>query len=624
MIPRKKRIVILVVSIVFVVLIILGILGFLFLKTDMFKTKETLFAKYLAQNINIIDILKSEGNLEIENTLNNNKYVSELNGKIEYTENIGTSDENKNDPINDVKITIKSNVDKANDYNYKDVSIGTQEKEDLFKLEYLNQNQNYGIRLNGIQQFVSMDNSQDDNTTQEMESLNKIFSTNNINSIFDFTEEEKVNLKNTYLGIIQSNVSEEKYYKQTNALITVNNKDLKTNQYYIKFTLEEYNNLYIKILEQISQDEIILSKLDKVQDAIKEIDLNYEPSETLRETFVNSINDKIEEIKNNNIGSDEVKICVYENNGKTVRTLIEKATSKKTIDLYNNTSFKIDNVELGENTNEQSIKVEKDSNQTQSNLLVEVEKSQNNEVINNIQLSYNKNSENNQLAKTTQLKISNEKYETIFNIVDNIQMVDEFEEDITLDDNNVKLSDFPAEQVEQIKGILNQNIQEQIANLTSVVTMEDYINMFKNLNLISGNSVELPSEGEITEIEKKRFNSQFEFFVSEDLTADNIKDLIEVVKNNFEDMKVLLKNEEITDLDVDKLNSNQDSSEYLKNISEILLFIKEKSNNEKKQEDTLKFLEKNSDSDNKYNVSIQYDDNGLTRLIRIKIQEKQL
>ena len=65
MIPRKKRIVILVVSIVFVVLIILGILGFLFLKTDMFKTKETLFAKYLAQNINIIDILKSEENLEI-------------------------------------------------------------------------------------------------------------------------------------------------------------------------------------------------------------------------------------------------------------------------------------------------------------------------------------------------------------------------------------------------------------------------------------------------------------------------------------------------------------------------------------------------------------------------------
>ena len=97
-----------------------------------------------------------------------------------------------------------------------------------------------------------------------------------------------------------------------------------------------------------------------------------------------------------------------------------------------------------------------------------------------------------------------------------------------------------------------------------------------------------------------------------------------MAKNNFEDMKVLLKNEEITDLDVDKLNSNQDSSEYLKNISEILLFIKEKSNNEKKQEDTLKFLEKNSDSDNKYNVSIQYDDNGLTRLIRIKIQEKQL
>lgn len=93
--PRKKRIVIIAISIILVMLIILGILGYLYLKTDAFKSKETLFAKYLAQNFNSIEILKTESDSEIENMLNTNKYESQLEGTIEYTEDIGTSNENK-------------------------------------------------------------------------------------------------------------------------------------------------------------------------------------------------------------------------------------------------------------------------------------------------------------------------------------------------------------------------------------------------------------------------------------------------------------------------------------------------------------------------------------------------
>lgn len=620
--PRKKRIAIIVFSILLVIFIILGTLGFLFLKTDIFKSNETLFAKYLIQNFDIIEILKSENTLEIENELNNNKYVSEIEGKIEYTENIGTSDENKNSSINDVGIKIKSNVDKVNNYNYKDISIGTDD-EDLARLEYLSQDQTYGIRLNGIQQFVSVDNNEDSKISQEIEinNLEELLSEIDIESILNFTDEEKKALEDTYLGIVQSSVSKDKYYKQSNSLITVNSRDIKTNAYYIKFTIEEYNNLYIKILEQLSQDEIILSKIDLIENEIKEKYSDYQQDESLRGKFVNNINDKIEEIQNNNIGSEEVKIIVYESNGKTVRTSIEKVTVKITIDLYNDSSAKIYNVELGENTNEKSIKIEKNNSETESNVLVGFEKIQNNEIINNIQLNYNKIFENNQLTKKIELEMLNEKYEAIFNIVDNIKIVEEFNDEITLDTDNVKLSDLSQEQLEIISAILNENIQGQISNLISVVSLDDYTKMFQNLNVIKGNLVELPTEGEVTDIERKRFNSQFEFFVSENLTTDNIKDLMQVVKNNFEDMKVLLKSGDIEDLDVEKLDSSQESSEYIKNISEILIFIKENSYNDEKQEDTLTFIEKNNS--NKYDVSIQYDDNGLARLIRIKIQEKQ-
>ena len=620
--PRKKRIAILVIAIVLIVLIILGILGYLYLKTDAFKSKETLFAKYLIQNFENIEFLKTEENSEIENVLNNNKYISQVEGTIEYTENIGTSDENKNSEINNVGIKISSNVDKINNYDYKDISI-EKENEKLVGLEYLNQDEMYGIRLDGIQQFVSIENNGENETSEGTQNYNIEGLTSKIDfdSILTFTEEEKQTLVNTYIGIIQSNISSDKYYKQSNALITVNNKDIQTNAYYIKLTVEEYNNLYIKILEQITNDEIILSRLDLIENEIKEKYPDYEQDESLRESFVNSINDEIEEIQNNNIGSEEVKITVYENDMKTVRTSIEKTTEKLTIDMYDDSAIKIDSVKLGDSTSEQIIKIEKTGNGTQSNILVEYEQLQDNDIISDMQVNFQQTFENNKLNKTIQLGISNEKYEGILKIIDNIEIVQEFENQVTLDTDNVKLDELEQEQKDAINQILLENIQGQLSNLFSVVSLEDYTAMLQNLNILAKSSVELPVDGEVTDIERKRFNSQFEFFVSENLTSDNIKELLKTVENNFEDMKILTKSGEIEELDTEKLaSSSQEASEYKENISEILIFIKQNSNNAEKQENTLKFVEDNKN--NKYTVSIEYDEDGLTRIIRVKIQEE--
>lgn len=620
--PRKKRLIILVVSVILVTLIILlAIFSFLYLKTDVFKSKQALFTKYLLQNFDAIEIMKNEDNSDIKNLLNNNKYISEMEGKIEYTENIGTSDENKKNPINDVRLQIKGNVDKKDNYSYKDIAIKTDD-EDLVKLEYLTNNEANAIRLNGIQQFVSVENNQENEIIEQLQikEIEKLISDIDITSALGFTEKEKQALKNTYLEIIQSNVSKDNFSKQAKSLITVNNKDVQTNAYCMKITIEEYNNLCIKILEQLSKDEIILTKIDFIENKIKEKNSNYKQNESFRENFLNIINTKIEEIQNNNIGNDEVKVTVYENEGKLVRTSIEKLTNKLIIDLYNGSSIKIDNIELSDNTNEQFIKIEKNSSQTQSDILIEFEKMQNNEILNDIQLKYSKNFENNQLNITLELEILNQKYRGIFNILNNVKVVQEFDNKVTLDVDNIKLDDLSQEQVEVINAILNENIQAQLSNLNSKVNLQEYVKMLKNLNIINGNIVQLPSEGEVTEVERKRFNSQFEFFVSENLTTDNIKDLLKVTENNFKDMKILLKNGEIQDLDVQKIESNQEFSNYIKDIDEILIVIQENSSNESKQDDTLKFIDKNINS--KYNVSIQYDENGLTQLIRMKIQEK--
>ena len=619
--PRKKRMVFLGVSIALILLIILTVIGYLYLKTDLLKPKEKLFAKYLMQNFENMEFLKVENNSEIENLLNNSKYTSQIEGTIEYTENIGTSNENKNSQINNVGIKIDSNIDRTNNYDYKNISI-KKDNEKLMGLEYLNQDEMYGIRLSGIKQFVSVKDNEENNTDEDIDvnKIKELTSKIDLNSIFNLTNEEKQTLLNTYIGVIQNNISADKYYKQPNALITVNNQDIKTNAYYIKITLEEYNNLYIKILEQITKDDIILSKIDALENEIKEKYPSYNEDETLREKTINSINDKIKEIENNNIGNDEVKITVYENNMKTVRTSIEKTTEKLTIDLYNDSIIKIDYTKLKDNTEEQIIKVEKTENNNQLNISVEYDKLQDSEKINETQFNYQQTFENDKLNKKITLGISNEKYKGVFKIVDNTKVVQEFENQIKLDKDNVKLDEIQEERKEIIKKILLENVQGQLSNLFSVVSLEDYSSMLQNLKLVKKKTEQITNNEEVTDIERKRFNSQFEFFVSENLTSDNIKELLNTVKNNLEDVKILTKNGEIQNLDTNKISSYQESSEYIKNISEILIFVKQNSNNEEKEKDALDFIENNKN--NKYNVSIEYDNNGLTKIIRVKIQEK--
>lgn len=620
MMPRKKRIAILVIVIVLSVLIIAGALGVLYIQTDMFKPKETLFAKYFLQNFDYINILKLENQTEIEDTLNNNKYTSQIKGTIEYTENLGTNNEDKGSKINDVGIKINSNIDNTNNYDYKDISIESG-NEKLVGLEYLNQNKTYGIRLNNIQQFASIEKNGDNNNSEKAKVYNigKISSKIDVNSIFDFTNEEKQNLANTYLGIIQKNISPEKYYKQSNTMITINNKSMQTNAYSIKLTVEEYNNMLVNILEEFSKDETILSRIDLMEDKIKEKFSDYKPEESLREKLVNYINEEIEDIQNNNIGNEEVKITVYENNEKTVRTSIEKSTEKLTIDLLGNSNIKIDKTVLGDKTEEQILKIEKNKDDTKVNTLIEYEKMQDNETIKNIQINYQQAFDSNNLSKALQLTVSNADCQGVLKIEDNTKVVEKFENQITLDKDNVKLGEMQQETKDAIIQILNENFNQQISNLYSIVTLDDYRTMLENLDLIEKRTVQLPNNGEVTEIERKRFNSQFEFFVSEDLTSDNIKQLVDTTKNNFEDMKILTKDGAIEDLDMEKFESSREASDYKENIAELLIYIKQNSNNTEKQENLIDFIDDNKN--NKYTVSIDYDDNGLTRIIRAKIQE---
>ena len=616
MMARKTRIAMITVVISLLVITIIGILVFLYLETDAFKTNETLFTKYLAQNFEELDNLKNNSNSTTKSLLENSKYTSKIDGQIEYIENKDTSDENKNSSVNNIKLKINVQKDNQNKYKYYDMAI-QNENEKLLGVEYINTQGKQGIRLNGIQQFVSTQNEENEILKEfNIKTIDKLTSSIDIDSIISFSEEEKQTIKNNYMNILKSNISKEKYHKQSKALITVNNKDIQTNAYYISMTLEEYNNLYVKMLQQLEKDEILLAKIDAIEEQLKE----YNVEENLKDKIIEKINEKIKNIQDNNIGNDEVKITVYENNGKTVRTSIENGTDKLALDFYNEASMKITQTKMEDVVKEKTIKIEKQKKDTQINTMIEYSNSEENQEKYNITLNYEETNQNNNIQKNVELLISNDKNQANLKINDTINIVDEFENEITLNEDNVNIDELEDEQKSSISEILNENYKTQLSNVQSVANINDYKRMLQNLGIIKNDAVELPSEGEITDTERKRFNSQFEFFASENLTSNNITELLNTATNNLGDIKVVLKDGNIEDLDADKLKSANDSYEYKKSISEILLYIKRNSNNEEKSKNLNEYLK--DENNNKYTVSIEYDNDGLTSLIRAKLQDE--
>ena len=147
MMPRKKRRVIIIVAILALILAIAITMLILYLTTDMFKSSRTLFAKYIGQNVEgMTSTYQRIAKNDYNELLQQNKYTTESNVKINFTKNIGTTSENTENSINQMKLEIKGQVDKSNQYNYQDIQLLNKD-EKIAKIEYIQNNEVYGIRF---------------------------------------------------------------------------------------------------------------------------------------------------------------------------------------------------------------------------------------------------------------------------------------------------------------------------------------------------------------------------------------------------------------------------------------------------------------------------------------------
>ena len=141
---EKKKMIIILVTI-FVILMLAAFVA-IYLLTDMFKSDKTLFLKYMGKNAENLETIVET--FENKNTING-KYEESTEIRVNYTENIGTTSENTDNSINNLKITLDGQTDKENRYDYKNVKLLNKD-EQVMNVEYIQDGNNHGIKFSDL------------------------------------------------------------------------------------------------------------------------------------------------------------------------------------------------------------------------------------------------------------------------------------------------------------------------------------------------------------------------------------------------------------------------------------------------------------------------------------------
>lgn len=613
MMPRKKRIALAIAipSIIVIIIIITGIL--LYLNTDMFKSNKTLFFKYFGKNSeNIKEIEEIFESTEYEKNLQNNKYTDDINIKVNYTNNLQTTSEDNSNTINNVKLLIKGEEDKNNKYSYKDFKLekdkniatntenqsssensneSNNKEQNIMEVEYIKNDNNYGIRFSDLfKQYLLVENNNLKDlfrkigySEQELENVPDSIEINDITlSDIKFTEDEIKQLSEKYSEIINKKVSKEKFEKNSKQVITINEKNITTNAYILKLTNEELNNLYVDLLESLKQDEIILNKIESIQNKINSININSSESKDLKESFAEEIDLQIEKINKTNIGNQETKIIVYENSEKTIRTAIQGKDYEINFDYINTQDEK--NIELIVKKDEietYNIKLKKDKD----GIKLEIYSNDETNPI-KISLEQNKNESDKKFSNNINLKYENANSKLEVSAEQEINIVDNFENENTLNDqNSILLNGLEKEQLQAVLNQVSEEVQQKINSISEEVKINDIQEILETLGII--NKQQNIEAGGITETEKNRFNSKFEILKGEELDNENVLKVVEAVKDNIINAQVDT-NEEIK-IEISRNESNQDIEKSLEE------YIKK-------------------EKDKKYDIKIEYDED--TELVK--------
>ena len=568
---KSKKILIITLIIILVLAVAGTVFAYLFIATDTFKGDKELFAKYISQNSETLEKFTDLQTKKVyEGLKDEEKYESDTEIKATYSEGGEVSN-----PINNLSAKINIQKDNTEDYFYADGQI-SYGNEKYLEAEAIKDQEAYGVRFTDIvKQFVTVKNDSKlgevakDLGTDSV-TLEKIMDVidGKENATEEIVSKEDVQkIKDKYMNIITNAVSNGTFSSNKDAKITYNNNTVSAKAYTVSLTSEQVEGMIVEILNNLKEEDKIG---EKYQDKINDI--------------ISNITDEKE--------IPAVKITVYEQNKKTIRTAIE-ITSLAKITVENTdennelkTKIQISGIST-ETTEEYNIEITKKTDENQENVEAVLSVTNGDDTYQAGISNTLKNSDSEIQIKTI-FEYKKDILTAALNLNNNIILGDSFEKKQTLANNNYVLNDAPAESRQKVITQLKQVVPEKMTTRMGV--------LMEAIGLKQNNVTETEKpESEMTQVDINKFNAKFEFFTGDEVTPENVKTLIGIAKEN-------LGSYEINIVEDSQNSGNTTTTDPEKIKYSIKLKIEKGKTNE---DGTNQILAKISDK-KKYKVSIFY------------------
>ena len=568
---KSKKILIITLIIILVLAVAGTVFAYLFIATDTFKGDKELFAKYISQNSETLEKFTDLQTKKVyEGLKDEEKYESDTEIKATYSEGGEVSN-----PINNLSAKINIQKDNTEDYFYADGQI-LYGNEKYLEAEAIKDQEAYGVRFTDIvKQFVTVKND------SKLGEVAKDLGTDSVTleKIMDvidgkenateeiISKEDVQKIKDKYMNIITNAVSNGTFSSNKDAKITYNNNTVSAKAYTVSLTSEQVEGMIVEILNNLKEEDKIG---EKYQDKINDI--------------ISNITDEKE--------IPAVKITVYEQNKKTIRTAIE-ITSLAKITVENTdennelkTKIQISGIST-ETTEEYNIEITKKTDENQENVEAVLSVTNGDDTYQAGISNTLKNSDSEIQIKTI-FEYKKDILTAALNLNNNIILGDSFEKKQTLANNNYVLNDAPAESRQKVITQLKQVVPEKMTTRMGL--------LMEAIGLKQNNVAETEKpESEMTQVDINKFNAKFEFFTGDEVTPENVKTLIGIAKEN-------LGSYEINIVEDSQNSGNTTTTDPEKIKYSIKLKIEKGKTNE---DGTNQILAKISDK-KKYKVSIFY------------------
>ncbi|NLC87531.1 MAG: hypothetical protein GX682_01945 [Clostridiaceae bacterium] len=486
---KKKGIIIAIVVAILVIALVLGGI-FIFVSTDLFKSNETLFYKYLGKTVDSLQLTENTQMASISKLQKQMPYT--LDGTLTFNME-SESDGQNNETFNGTKLEIAAKVDEANEKSYAKTQLYSKENS-IFTLEYANSNNIYALKSDEIvTAFLGIENDNLRVLAQKLQldydktyAIPNKITVPNYEEMLNISPEEKQHIIDTYSTVIKENISKESFTKENDIAISKDGVTYKTTGYRLNLTEEQLKQLKIKILETLKEDSITLNFI-----TTKAKLLGLDKSYTEVNEFTKIIEEKINSVNNVNIISDGgLSVTIYVEKGNVVTTeVIFRNSVKYTLygkseDTITSQYLLIEDLDSTADFDKLEIRINESKTYTES--ILDATVNIDNKQSMTVYLTNNGTAEDKLLSTTCEVTVTDEDGKTYeINYSQKMNFVDQLENMIDLSRNNCGvLNDYATEQLQY----LIQSISERIVSLIAEKTQAMGLNLNQE-NQVQSNNV---------------------------------------------------------------------------------------------------------------------------------------